>query len=96
MEAWRDAGDWYRTVKQLAVTRGCYLMTRVWDGLPEYRWLAVKEADDSRQGAPVGVDRQVNNHVRVGVGYNFTDFNDDLTDLDYQNQGLFINILGKL
>jgi hypothetical protein len=29
------------------------------------------------------------------VGYNFTDFSDDLTDLDFDSQGLFVNIVGK-
>jgi hypothetical protein len=32
----------------------------------------------------------------VGVGYNFTDFSDDLTNLDYQNSGWFINTVGKI
>jgi hypothetical protein len=31
----------------------------------------------------------------VGVGYDFSDFSDDLTDLDYKHQGLFINLVGK-
>jgi hypothetical protein len=29
----------------------------------------------------------------VGVGYNFTDFADDLTDLSYRSRGPFVNIL---
>jgi hypothetical protein len=35
-------------------------------------------------------------HLKIGVGYNFTDFSDDLTDLDYQNNGWFVNFVGKL
>jgi hypothetical protein len=31
----------------------------------------------------------------VGVGYNFTDFSDDLTDLSYRSRGVFVNLLGK-
>jgi outer membrane protein assembly factor BamA len=96
MEARRDAGDWYRTVKQLAMVRGRYHMTRHWDGLLEYRWLYMDETDDSRQGALVGIDRHINDNLRVGVGYNFTDFSDDLADLDYQNSGWFINIVRKI
>jgi len=44
----------------------------------------------------VGVYRHINQHVKVGVGYNFTDFSDDLTNLDYRSQGWFVNLLGKL
>ncbi len=34
--------------------------------------------------------------MKVGVGYNFTTFSDDLTDLDYDSQGVFINLIGKI
>jgi hypothetical protein len=30
------------------------------------------------------------------VGYNFTDFSDDLGELDYQRNGWFINLVGKM
>jgi hypothetical protein len=32
----------------------------------------------------------------VGVGYNFTDFSEDLTDLSYDHQGIFFNLVGTL
>jgi len=34
--------------------------------------------------------------VKAGAGYNFSDFSDDLTDLGYRHQGLFINIVGTI
>ena len=48
MRAERDAGDWYRkaacgSTRPLSHDTG-------WDDLLEYRWLEVKEADDSHQG----------------------------------------------
>ena len=51
---------------------------------------------DSRSGALVGLYRHLGNHLKVGVGYNFSDFSDDLTQLDYRHQGLFINVIGKI
>ena len=42
----------------------------------------------------VGVDRQIGQNFKVGVGYNFTDFSDDLTDLTYDNKGFFLNLAG--
>ncbi len=34
--------------------------------------------------------------VKVGIGYNFTSFSDDLTDYDYDSKGYFLNVVGKL
>jgi hypothetical protein len=42
----------------------------------------------------IGVDRDINKNFRIGVGYNFTDFSDDLTDFDYDHKGWFLNIVG--
>ena len=33
-------------------------------------------------------------NMQVGVGYNFTDFSDDLTDLRYNHKGVFVNLIG--
>jgi hypothetical protein len=33
--------------------------------------------------------------VKLGVGYNFTDFSDDLGDLSYDERGWFVNLIGK-
>ena len=57
--------------------------------------LDLPDAQDSRSGVLVGLYRQLGSHVKVGVGYNFSDFSDDLTQLDYKYQGLFINFVGK-
>ena len=63
--------------------------------LAEYRWLQVDEAETLRQGILLGVYRQIREHMKLGAGYNFTDFDDDLTRLDYKNSGWFFNIVGK-
>jgi len=44
----------------------------------------------------VTIYRYLGEHFKVGVGYNFTDFSDDLTDLDYDHQGVFFNLIGAL
>jgi len=49
-----------------------------------------------RGGALVGVYRYLGKNVKVGGGYNFTDFSDDLTDLSYRHQGAFVNIIGTM
>lgn len=91
----RGAGDWHRTSVDFAAARARYHVTNKWDGLVEYRWLSVKETDDQRQGVLAGAYRQIGDNLRVGVGYNFTDFSDDLTDLSYESHGWFIDLVGS-
>jgi flagellar motor protein MotB len=67
-----------------------------WEGLVEARMLHLPDLDERRVGALVGIYRYLGEHFKVGVGYNFTDFSDDLTNLDYDHQGVFINLIGTL
>jgi hypothetical protein len=32
----------------------------------------------------------------MGLGYNFTDFSDDLTQLNFTYQGMFLNLTGSM
>ena len=40
--------------------------------------------------------RYLGKHFKIGVGYNFTDYSDDLTDLDFDRHGVFFNLIGTL
>ena len=35
-------------------------------------------------------------NLKIGLGYNFTDFSDDLTDLNYDHRGVFLNLTGSM
>ena len=48
----------------------------------------------TRDGWLLGVDRAINTNFRVGLGYNFTDFSGDMTNLDYDHRGWFLNFVG--
>ncbi len=89
----RTSGPWYSSQAQLFVLRGDLHFVKEWDGILELRTLDLREAGDNRSGALVGVYRHVGEHTKVGVGYNFTNFSDDLTDLSYRSRGLFFNVL---
>lgn len=67
-----------------------------WDALVEGRVLDLPDAHDRRSGVLLGVYRRLGNHFKVGGGYNFSDFSDDLTDLSYRHQGVFINMVGTI
>ena len=61
-------------------------------------WSLLKASDTNdgrRQGFLLGVDRHLTDSMKIGVGYNFTDFSDDLRILDYDRRGWFLNFVGK-
>jgi hypothetical protein len=67
-----------------------------WEAVTEARVLDLPDVDQRRSGALVGVYRSMGQHLKIGAGYNFTDFSDDLTDLGYDHQGAFVNVVGTL
>jgi hypothetical protein len=49
-----------------------------------------------RHGALFEIDRELYDYVRLGAGYNFTDFDDDLRKTnDYNSHGPFVRLTGK-
>ena len=62
----------------------------------EYRILVQKLADDRKDGYLVEGMYHIQKYLTLGLGYNFTDFSDDLTSRnDYSVKGFFIRIIGK-
>ena len=91
----RDSGRFEDFGVALAVLRGRYHLTHKWDGLAEYRWLRDRDGDNRREGALLGVYRHIGGNLKLGVGYNFTDFSDDIKDAEYDNHGWFVDLIGK-
>jgi outer membrane protein OmpA-like peptidoglycan-associated protein len=89
----RTGGEWYDSRTDLIIVRADLHLVHKWDLLLEGRRLTVHEADDSRAGMLAGIYRHLNRHVKLGAGYNFTDFSDDLTDLSFRSDGPFVNLL---
>ena len=61
----------------------------------EYRLLNNIQANDKKWGFLFGTYKHINNNTKFGIGYNFTDFSDDLTKLDYNAKGWFMNLVNK-
>ncbi|MFC1668706.1 hypothetical protein ACFL1T_04940, partial [Chlamydiota bacterium] len=79
----------------LWINRLNFHVTKKWDIALEYRILEEKETDDKREGVLVEIDREIGKYLRLGVGYNFTDFTDDLRDADDDAQGFFVRMNGR-
>ena len=88
--------EYFDSSAHLYVVRTDWHLFQHWDALLEGRLLDLPDAQDRRAGLLLGVYRQLGNHVKVGAGYNFSDFSDDLTDMSYRHQGLFVNIVGTI
>lgn len=90
----RGTGAWFDSDATFVAGQVRYELRAQWHALAEYRWLGVAHGGD-RQGVLLGVDRDITRSVRVGLGYNFTDFSDDLTNFDYRQRGFYLNLVGK-
>jgi flagellar motor protein MotB len=92
----REDPEFFSSRARLYVLRADWHFLHRWDVLMEARMLDLPDAGDRLTGSVVALYRHFGNHVKLGVGYNFSKFSDDLTDLSYDNQGLFINLIGKM
>jgi hypothetical protein len=92
----RVAGaSWDESSAHLAVLRADFHVVKNWDALLEGRVLWSPTTDQTDFGLVAAVYRHVNDNFKIGVGYNFGRFSDDLRDLTMDDQGVFLNLIGK-
>jgi flagellar motor protein MotB len=91
----REQRQFFDNTAQLVVLRGDWRFRKNWESLVEGRMLDLKDVGQRRSGALAAVYRYLGKNLKVGVGYNFTDFSDDLTDLRFDHRGVFVNIVGS-
>ena len=96
LRASRDSSaPWFKSSAELAVLRVDWKLVRNWDWMVEWRTLRARELQDRKSGWVTAAYYHVNENLKVGVGYNFTDYSDNLTDMSYRSKGWFLNVLGK-
>lgn len=88
--------EFFDSTADLYVVRADWHFAHRWDALLEGRMLSLPDAGDTRSGTLFAIYRHIKKNIKLGIGYNFTDFSDDLTDLDYDSKGLFINFVAKI
>jgi hypothetical protein len=64
--------------------------------MAEGRALDLPDIGQRRSGYLGAVYMYLGKYMKMGAGYNFTDFSDDLTDLGYDHRGVFFNIVGSM
>lgn len=92
----REANQFFDNNAHLYVLRADYRLFDNWEFLVEGRTLSMPDLDEERRGALFTFSRYMGDHLKVGAGYNFTDFSDDLTDLSFDHKGFFLTITGAM
>lgn len=91
----RGTDDFTPNTATLLVGRIDWHVVDKWDVLGEGRVLYTEESDITETGALIGVYRHINDNVKVGLGYEWGAVSDNETDLEYDAQGIFLNLVGK-
>lgn len=86
---------WQRSSAHLGIIRADLHIVKGWDLLLESRVLHMPTADTTDFGQLAAVYRHLGDNFKVGVGYNFGRFSDDLRDLTLDDEGAFLNVVGK-
>jgi predicted porin len=92
----RENPEFFDNSASLYVIRGDYKFRENWELLVEGRLLHMPDLDESRSGALVAISRYFGDNLKVGLGYNFTDFSENLTDLSFDHHGIFLNLTGSM
>lgn len=66
-----------------------------WDIFGELRYLYTEETGTRERGALAGVYRHIGNNAKLGVGYEWGGVSDDVSNIDYDSSGLFLNLIAK-
>jgi hypothetical protein len=79
----------------LTALRFDWHVTPVWDLMAEGRFLYTEETGTRDTGLVLGIYRHVNDHVSIGLGYEWGNVSDDLANIDYDGRGVFVNLVGR-
>ncbi|MGB8816693.1 MAG: TonB-dependent receptor [Rhizobiaceae bacterium] len=91
----RARADFTASTAHLGILRADIAVVKNWDLLFEGRVLHSVEAKQTEYGFLAAAYRHVGDNMKVGVGYNFGKFSDDLSDLTLDDGGVFLNVVGK-
>ncbi|HWR14927.1 MAG TPA: OmpA family protein [Terriglobales bacterium] len=90
----RNQRNFFDSAAQLSVLRVDWRFRKNWESMAEVRMLGLPDVNQRRRGALAAVYRYFGKTMKIGAGYNFTDFSDDLTDMKYDHKGVFLNFVG--
>jgi len=87
--------DWTESQAHLGIVRLDYHIVNAWDAMAEGRALWSPTTGTTDYGFVAAIYREVADNFKVGLGYNFGDFSDDISHINHNNHGVFLNLIGK-
>ncbi len=92
----RTAGaHWTSSQVHLGIVRADLHLVHELDALLEGRALWSPTTHQRDFGLVAAIYRQMGDNLKIGIGYNFGRFSDDLRDLSLNDHGVFVNVIGK-
>jgi hypothetical protein len=88
--------QFFDNTAELYIVRIDWHFHQEWEGMIEGRALEMPDLNQTRSGALVALYRHLGKHVKAGLGYNFTNFSEDLTDMSFKSHGIFMNVVGAM
>jgi hypothetical protein len=88
--------QFFDNTAELYIVRIDWHFHQEWEGMIEGRALKMPDLNQTRSGALVAVYRHLGKHVKAGLGYNFTNFSEDLTDMSFKSHGIFMNVVAAM
>jgi flagellar motor protein MotB len=88
--------QFFDNTAELYIVRVDWHFRQEWEGMIEGRALEEPDLNQTRSGMLVALYRHLGKHVKAGLGYNFTNFSEDLTDMSFKSHGIFMNVVGAM
>ncbi|MGL4234739.1 MAG: hypothetical protein ACRCSW_01570, partial [Tabrizicola sp.] len=91
----RGSDDFTSNDAGLVALRATYAIEQRWEISGEARMLVQVDQDTRDFGTLLTVYRSFGDNAKLGLGYNFGSFSDDLRDTTLDDEGLFLNLQAK-
>jgi hypothetical protein len=87
--------SWTDSQVHLGILRADLHIVNEWDAMLEARMLWSPTSQSSDFGLVAAIYKQMGDNFKLGIGYNFGEFSDDLAIVTHDNHGVFVNLIGK-
>ncbi len=91
----RGTEDFNGSTAHLGIVRLDWHVVHNWDAMAEGRLMYTEESETYDTGALLGIYRHIGNNAKVGIGYEWGQVSEDMTDLNYESSGVFLNLIAK-
>lgn len=89
-----SGSPWLDSQVHLGILRADFHVVHQWDLMLEGRLMWSPTTDEKDFGAVAAIYRHFGDNVKMGLGWNFGHFSDDLRDLTQDDHGVFVNVIG--